>query len=181
MDGLPGLSAALRNELKQSVLSDVALKKPDFFERCSRVSGGMYDIPFKRAIDGGSDAEVLKALRKLGTQYEQFSRAVFDPILSDMGPEEKGAIQVYSLKMFMDRSGLHNAIDAKRYESLKALVERDIMDQLGKINAVSPDKVVIQDGRQVSVPNPAYIEAIKNYTIAVTMQAFLELMRKEEE
>ena len=104
VDGLPGLSADYRAELKEAVLKRSALKLPSFFERCSRTAQGMYAAPLLRVLDAGEDDSVLlDAVRRLAQQYDSASHVTFSStILADMGSDELSSIQEYSIGMFME-------------------------------------------------------------------------------
>ena len=169
VDGLPGLSADYRAELKEAVLKRSELKLPFFFERCSRTAQGMYAAPLLRAIEAGEDVgTLLEAVRRLARQYDSASHVTFSPTtLADMGSDELSSIQSYSLGMFMDLNpALRGSLAPERGNPLiDRMVEE--MSLIGReLSRVRPD-------------TPAYVQAKARYGQAATVIALLNNMTRQ--
>ena len=169
VDGLPGLSADYRAELKEAVLKRSELKLPFFFERCSRTAQGMYAAPLLRAIEAGEDDSVLlDAVRRLAVQYDSASHVTFSPTtLAGMGSDELSSIQSYSLGMFMDLNpALRGRLAPERGNALMDQMEEE-MSLIGReFSRVRPE-------------TPAYVQAQARYGQAATVIALLNDMTRQ--
>jgi len=168
VDGLPGLSADYRAELKEAVLKRSALKLPSFFERCSRTAQGMYAAPLLRVLDAGEDDSVLlDEVRRLAQQYDSASHITFSStILADMGSDELSSIQEYSIGMFMELNpALRGSLAPERGNAL--------IDQM-----VEEMSLIERESSRVRPDTPAYVQA-KAYGQAATVIALLNDMTRQ--
>jgi hypothetical protein len=167
--GLPAEAAA---ELKKSVLTDSTLKMPDFLTRCSDAAKFIAAAPLRDMLSDGrvTKESLLEMLGQMAGHYEAASHVFFpQDILNDMGSDETGAIQRYTLQIFFARN-----------PDLKGALPREIAADVDDTAAGEATRMVSVVGGAADLPPEERTALMQQYANAIVTYAFVNNMMPQD-
>ena len=167
-----GLPAEAVAELKKSVLRDSRLKMSDFLTRCSDAAKFIAAEPLRDMLRNGSVTKesLLEMLGQMAGHYEASSHVFFSQdILKDMGADETGAIQRYTLQIFFARN-----------PDLKGALPREIAADVDDTATGEAMRMASVLGGAADLPPEERTALMKQYANAVTTQALVTNMMSQD-
>jgi hypothetical protein len=167
--GLPAEAAA---ELKKSVLRDSTLKMPDFLTRCSDAAKFIAAAPLRDMLSDGrvTKESLLEMLGQMAGHYQAASHVFFpQDILNDMGSDETGAIQRYTLQIFFARN-----------PDLKGALPREIAADVDDTAAGEATRMVSVVGGAADLPPEERTALMQQYANAIVTYAFVNNMMPQD-
>lgn len=147
-------------------------RHPDFLSRCSDAAKFIAAEPLRDMLRNGpvSKESLLDMLGQMAGHYEASSHVFFPAdILNDMGSDETGAIQRYTLQIFFARN-----------PDLKGALPREIAADVDDTAAAEATRMVTLAGGSYDLPPEERTAFMQQYANAVVTYSFVNNMMPKD-